>query len=81
MVRAEAFEPSTTKPGPDLTGIGTRHSVADLLGSLLNPDASVVQGPGSTHPSGRSLMPDYRDRLTVRQLIDLVAYLQSLQGD
>jgi putative copper resistance protein D len=67
-VRGEAFEPSTPQPGPDLTDIGTRHSAADLLGSLLNHDR-------------RSLMPDYRDRLTVRQLIDLVAYLQSLHGD
>jgi mono/diheme cytochrome c family protein len=66
--RGEAFEHSTTKPGPDLAGIGTRHSAADLLESLLNPD-------------GRSLMPDYRDRLTVRQLTDLVAYLQSLHGN
>jgi len=80
-VRGEAFEPSTTRPGPDLTGIGTRHSAADLLESLLNPDAIVVQGPGSTHPSGGSLMPDYRVHLTIRQLIDLVAYLQSLHGD
>jgi mono/diheme cytochrome c family protein len=67
-VRGEAFKPSTPQPGLDLAGIGTRHSAADLLGSLLNPDR-------------RSLMPDYRDRLTVRQLIDLVAYLQSLPDD
>jgi mono/diheme cytochrome c family protein len=67
MVRAEAL-PSTPQPGPDLTDIGTRHSAAELLGSLLNHDR-------------RALMPDYRDRLTVRQLIDLVAYLQSLHGD
>jgi putative copper resistance protein D len=79
-VRGEAFEHRPTKPGPDLTGIGTRHSAADLLESLLNPDV-LVQGPGSAHSAERSLMPDYRDRLTVKQLIDLVAYLQSLHGD
>jgi hypothetical protein len=67
-VREEAFEPSTPQPGPDLAGIGTRHSAADLLASLLNPDR-------------RSLLPEYRDRLTVRQLIDLVAYLQRLPDD
>ena len=29
---------------------------------------------------GRSIMPDYRDRLSARELIDLVAYLKSLGG-
>jgi putative copper export protein len=34
-----------------------------------------------TGSDGLSRMPDYGDVLTVRQLIDLVAYLRSLTGD
>lgn len=40
-----------------------------------------MTGPGHTGPDGRSVMPDYRESLTVAELIDLVAYMQSLKGE
>jgi hypothetical protein len=47
---------------------------------VLNPNAMIVDGPGHTDAEGLSIMPDYRDRLTVGHLIDLVAYLKTLDG-
>jgi len=80
-VHGEAFDPGSAKPGPELTGVGAHHPEAYLLESILNPNAVIVAGPGYTGPDGRSIMPDYRERLTVGQLIDLVAYLKSLDPD
>jgi mono/diheme cytochrome c family protein len=78
-VAGETFPPSTL-PGPDLTNVGAHHPPGYLLESVLNPDAVIVQAPGYTDPQGRSIMPDFRNRLSVNQLVDLVAYLASLKG-
>lgn len=81
-VKGEAFPPGKTGDvGPDLTGMGGRHPTDYLLESLVNPNAVIVEGPGFTGPDGLSKMPDYRDSMTVAQLIDLVTYLGSLTGD
>lgn len=80
-VRGEAFAQASAKLGPELTGVGAHHPDAYLLESILNPHAVIVEGPGYTEPDGRSMMPGYRDRLTVGQLIDLVAYLKSLREE
>lgn len=83
QVKGEAFPPGKKDDvGPDLTGMGGRHPTDYLLESVLNPNAVIVEGPGFTGPDGLSKMPDYRDSMTVAQLIDLVAYLKSLtEGD
>ena len=47
----------------------------------MNPNARILDGPGYTDSRGLSTMPDYRERLTVSELIDLVAYLRTLGGD
>ncbi|MBI3326807.1 MAG: CopD family protein [Nitrospinae bacterium] len=80
-VRGEDFHQATTPLGPELTGMGAHHPDAYILESILNPNAVIVEGPGYTGPDGQSIMPDYRDRLTIGQLIDLVAYLKSLRED
>jgi hypothetical protein len=46
----------------------------------MNPNAMIVDGPGYANERGLSIMPDYRDDLTVGELIDLVAYLRTLQA-
>jgi putative copper export protein/mono/diheme cytochrome c family protein len=68
-----------TRPGPDLAGIGERHP-GELVESILNPNAQILDGPGYLDASGRSMMPDYRDKLTVAELIDLVEYLRRFDG-
>jgi hypothetical protein len=62
--------------GPDLTGMGASHPTGYLVESILNPSAVLVEGPGFIGGDDRSIMPPTPD-LTVKQLIDLVAYLQS----
>lgn len=64
--------------GPPLAGMGAHHSAEYLAESILNPNAVIVTGPGYTGPDGLSIMPDYRDSLTVAEMIDLVAYLRGL---
>ena len=71
--------------GPELTGIGGIQTYDYLLESILNPDAVVLPDPSpDMHYSGEggsSKMPDFLDGLSVRQLADLVAYLQSLGNE
>jgi mono/diheme cytochrome c family protein/uncharacterized protein involved in high-affinity Fe2+ transport len=67
--------------GPELTGMGDHHPVEYFADSILNPNAIIVTGPGYTGADGMSIMPDYRDTMTVAEFIDLLAYLQSLKGD
>jgi mono/diheme cytochrome c family protein len=67
--------------GPELTGMGTHHPAEYLAESILNPNAVIVTGPGYTGPDGLSIMPDYGESLTVSELIDLVAYLKSLEDE
>jgi len=83
-VRGENF-PQAPKgadtAGPELTGMGRHHPPEYFAEAILNPNAVIVTGPGYTGPDGLSIMPDYRDSLTVSELIDLVAYLRSLGGE
>ena len=70
--------PASSGVGPDLTGAGEHHPAGYLLESIINPNAVIVEGPGHTGPDGLSVMPSYADRLTVRELLDLVAYVRTL---
>ncbi|MFQ6058141.1 MAG: c-type cytochrome [Anaerolineae bacterium] len=69
--------------GPDLSHVGTEGATrkpgvpaADYIReSILDPDAFVVEGFSA------GLMPrNFGDRLSERELNDLIAYLLSLQG-
>ena len=51
-----------------------------LVTSIINPSHKLARGLEKeeiTTSTGESRMPDYSDLMTVRQLIDLVAFLQS----
>lgn len=50
--------------------MGTQHPAEYFAESVLNPNAVIVTGPRYTGPDGLSVMPDYRDSLTVTELID-----------
>jgi hypothetical protein len=83
-IKGEQFPHAAKGPddaGPDLTGMGSHHPAEYFLESILNPNAVIVAGPGHTGRDGLSVMPDYRESLTVRELIDLVAYIKSLSGE
>jgi putative copper export protein len=76
-VAGESLPPSSGL-GPDLSEAGEHHPAGYLLESVINPNAVIVEGPGYTGADGRSIMPSYADRLTVAELLDLVAYLRTL---
>ena len=82
-VKGESFPAVTPDParrGPALAGMGSHHPAEYFAESILNPNAVIVTGPGHTGPDGLSVMPDYRDSLTLAETIDLVAYIRSLGG-
>jgi len=67
--------------GPELTGMGPFHPAEYFAESIINPNAVIITGQGYTGADGLSIMPNYNDSLTLRQLIDLVAYLKSIGGE
>ena len=82
-VKGESFPSVTPDParrGPAMTGMGSHHPAEYFAESILNPNAVIVTGPGHTGDDGLSIMPDYRDSLTLAETIDLVAYIRSLTG-
>ncbi len=66
--------------GPALTGMGPLHPAEYFAESIISPNRVILEGPGFSGPDGRSTMPSYNEVLTVQELIDLVAYLESLTG-
>jgi mono/diheme cytochrome c family protein len=83
-IQGEQFPMASKEPGksgPDLTGMGSHHPTEYFAESILNPNAVIATEPGYTDAHGLSIMPDYRESLTVAELIDLVAYLKSLGGE
>ena len=80
-VKGEQFPDTSKTPrgtGPDLTGMGAHHSAEYFAESVVNPNRVIVLGTGYTGADGLSKMPSYADTMTLRQLVDLVAYLKSL---
>jgi putative copper resistance protein D len=78
-LRGDSY-PAPSAAGPELTGIGGHHPAGYIAESILNPNAVIVEGPGYTGPDGRSTMPEYRNVLSVADLLDLVAYLEAQGG-
>jgi mono/diheme cytochrome c family protein len=74
---------TATDVGPDLTGMGGHHLAEYFAESIMNPNAVILTDEkGYMGQDGKSVMPDYSQSMTVRELIDVVAYLKSLkEGD
>jgi hypothetical protein len=64
-----------------MTGMGSHHPAEYFAESIANPNRVIVDGDGYVGGDGLSKMPSYADTMTVKQLVDLVAYLRSLKGD
>jgi mono/diheme cytochrome c family protein len=82
-IQGESFAQTPTPAvgiGPELTGMGDHHPVEYFAESILNPNAIIITGPGHTDANGLSIMPDYRDTLTVAEFVDLLAYLKGLKS-
>lgn len=82
-VKGEDFPTSSKTPrdaGPPLTGMGSHHPAEYFAESIVNPNRVILTGPGYTGADGRSKMPGYADTMSLKQLVDVVAYLKSLTG-
>ncbi|MEM7366095.1 MAG: cytochrome C [Pseudomonadota bacterium] len=63
-----------------LGGVSTRvKTYGDLVTSIINPSHKLSRGsdPVTQTETGESVMRNYNETLTVQELIDLVAFLQS----
>lgn len=59
------------------------HPVEFFAESIINPNAVLdaqAKEKGYLGTDGKSKMPDYNDLLTVKELVDLAAYLSSLKA-
>lgn len=68
--------------GPELTGIGAIQTEHYLFESIINPNAVILPDPSPEQKyaeDGVSKMPDFGAAMTVQQMVDLVAFLKSLQ--
>ncbi|GAB4108843.1 MAG: hypothetical protein Kow001_07580 [Acidobacteriota bacterium] len=90
-VKGDEYPPPTTITPTYVTlgATGSPKSRLYLFESIVAPSHQFAQPqppPGQTASEvnimtgGKSRMTDFGDRLTVRQAVDLVAYLEQLQG-
>ncbi|HWP22962.1 MAG TPA: copper-binding protein [Candidatus Binatia bacterium] len=75
-VRGEEFPPGS-KSGPELSQMGPLHPLEYFTESIVDPSAHAARKDRG--PDGKSLMPDYNERMTVQELIDLSTYLAMLR--
>jgi Cu/Ag efflux protein CusF len=76
-VRGEDFAFAGVDYGPELSQMGPLHPLEYFAESVINPNA--VAAKQYRGPDSKSTMPDYNNRMTVQELIDLSAYLASLK--
>src|SRR5262245_50311757 len=75
-VRGEGF-PAPTESAPELSQMGPMHPLEFFAESILNPNAVVPKL--YREADGKSPMTDFTDKMTVRELIDVSAYVASLR--
>lgn len=75
-------KPVATKPGPVLGLKQANYKRGFLSESIIFPSHAIAPGTrDKTVPEAGSRMGDFSDTMTVRQLVDLVAYLKSLDEE
>ncbi len=71
--------PKPNKVAPILGGLNEEHSVEELAQAIVSPSHSFA--PGFIAPTnGKSPMPELDRTMTVRELIDVVAYLKQSEN-
>ena len=72
-------EPVAEKPGPVLGFSQANYAPGWLANSIVSPSHTIaLNSDGMAENSELSRMGDFTETMTVRQLIDVVAYLRSL---
>jgi Cu/Ag efflux protein CusF len=74
-VRGEKF-PYPTDSAPELSQMGPLHPVEYFAESVIHPDAVIPRR--FRNSQGKSPMTDFTEKMTVRELIDVSAYIASL---
>ena len=70
--------------GPELSQMAGMHPAEFFAESIVNPNAVIDpedKEKGYLGPDGKSRMPTYSEVLTVKQVADLAAYLNSLKRE
>lgn len=70
--------PISANPGPDLSGVQSPRNACGLASSIISPSHSIPADVQRQSEGQLSPMGDYSQIMTVRQLIDLVTYLKSV---
>ncbi len=73
-------QPVTIKRAPVLARPGMVHNPGDFADAILSPQHKVVVDSGGETEAGRSRMGDFSETMTVRQFVDIVAYLMEQEG-
>ncbi len=72
-------QPVTQKIGPMLGGKQAKYSAGWIANSLISPSHAIVwDSDGQAENSELSRMGDFTETMTVREMIDIVAYIRSL---
>ena len=75
-VRGEQFS-DPVESAPELSQMGAMHPVEFFTESIMNPNAVVPKAYRESN--GKSPMTDFTDKMTVRELIEVSAYIASLR--
>jgi Cu/Ag efflux protein CusF len=76
QVRGEQF-PDPTESAPELSQMGAMHPVEFFAESIVNPNAVVPKS--YREADGTSPMTNFTEKMTVKELIDVSAYIASLR--
>ena len=75
-IRGESF-PAPTENAPELSQMGGLHPLEFFAESIMNPNAVVPRS--YREADGKSPMTDFTGKMTVKELIDVSAYIASLR--
>lgn len=75
-IRGEGF-PAPTESAPELSQMGGLHPLEFFAESIMNPNAVVPRS--YREADGKSPMTDFTGKMTVKELIDVSAYIASLR--
>lgn len=76
-VRGENFSEPFEESAPELSQMGPEHPIEFFAESIINPNANVPKT--YQKPDGTSPMRDFTEQMTLRELIDVSAYIASLK--
>lgn len=78
--RLDLSPPVADKPGPILTPKQADYSIGWLANSIISPSHTIaLDSKGEAEGSELSRMGNFAETMTVREMIDIVAFIRSLK--